>query len=171
MTVVLVILLVGPFVPAIGHSLPLGAPREDAPASVQAQGTASSEGSEIQQANDRDVARIMTQIGQRKSESAGTVFKNVRLAWLRAAPAEDFLTIMNVGYAKALGVRCTHCHVPDDFASDTKRPKQAAREMAVMHRMINRELGKMRHLRGTADERAINCAACHRGTLDPTQAQ
>ena len=37
-----------------------------------------------------------------------------RLAQGRACG--DFLGIMNGGYAKALGVRCTHCHVEDDFA-------------------------------------------------------
>jgi len=125
----------------------------------------------IEQENEHRVAAILERIGQRKSEPARSVFKNVRLPGLRQAPAEDFLTIMNVGYARALGVSCTHCHVEDDFASDAKRPKRAAREMAVMHRRINQELGKMKSLRGTPDERAINCAACHRGSLDPTKAQ
>ena len=37
---------------------------------------------------------------------------------------------MNYGYSRALGVSCMHCHVEQDFASDEKRPKRAAREMA-----------------------------------------
>jgi len=120
--------------------------------------------------NDRYVEEILQRIGERRTQPAGDVFKNVTIPWLKTTAAEDFLTIMNLGYARALGVTCTHCHVEGDFASDDKRPKQAAREMAVMHRMINQELGKMKHLRGSPDERAINCAACHRGTLDPTDA-
>ena len=125
----------------------------------------------IEQENEQRVAEMLQRIGQRKSQPAGDVFKNVRLPWLRNTSAEVFLSIMSGGYARALGVACTHCHVEDDFASDAKRPKRAAREMAVMHRRINQELGKMKSLRGTPDERAINCAACHRGALDPTTAQ
>ena len=42
------------------------------------------------------------------------------------------------------------------------------REMAVMHRMINQELGKMQHIRTPATQnRAINCATCHRGVAIP----
>ena len=39
---------------------------------------------------------------------------------------------MDVGYSRALGVSCTHCHDDQKFASDEKRPKRAAREMAGM---------------------------------------
>ena len=82
-------------------------------------------------------------------------------------PAETFLVIMNVGYSRALGVRCTHCHVEQDFASDEKRPKRAAREMAVMHRMINGQLRQMQNLEPPPDKRSINCFSCHRGAIDP----
>ena len=34
-------------------------------------------------------------------------------------------------------------HVEEDFSSDDKRQKRAAREMAKMHRMINEQLGRM----------------------------
>ena len=74
---------------------------------------------------------------------------------------------MDVGYSRALEVECTHCHVADDFASDDKRQKRVAREMAVMHKSINDQLGRMRNLRGTPEERFINCAVCHRGTTYP----
>ena len=77
------------------------------------------------------------------------MFKNIKIEWLKDVPAGDFLGIMNGGYAKALGVRCTHCHVEDDFASDDLRPKRAAREMAVMHHGINQQLARMEHLEGT----------------------
>lgn len=77
---------------------------------------------------------------------------------------------MNEGYSLALGVACTHCHVEQDFASDDKRPKRAAREMAVMHRMINEQLGKMESPKGKPEDRFINCAVCHRGAIDPNDA-
>ena len=76
---------------------------------------------------------------------------------------------MNRGYSRALGVACTHCHVEDDFASDDKRPKRAAREMAHLHRMINEQLSKMQDLEPKPEGRFINCSTCHRGEINPMQ--
>jgi hypothetical protein len=118
-----------------------------------------------QEINDRFVKQISERIAGRENEPAERVFKNVQ--WLKGVPAGRLLRIMNGGYSRALGVNCTHCHVEQDFASDDKRPKLAAREMAVMHRMINEQLGKMQHLEKRATERAINCSTCHRGAINP----
>src|SRR3954471_8001347 len=131
----------------------------------------SSSAADIQRDNAATAKRMAERIKGREDEPAGTVFRNVRIAWLRTAPAGLFLEIMEGGYAKALGVRCTHCHVQDDFASDEKRPKRAAREMAIMHKAINDQLSRMQHLRGTGDERFINCSTCHRGAVDPHDPQ
>jgi Photosynthetic reaction centre cytochrome C subunit len=120
-----------------------------------------------QEFNDRVEARLKQRLGARESEPASAVFKNIKIEWLADVPAGDFLGIMNGGYARALGVRCTHCHVEDDFASDDLRPKRAAREMAVMHHGINQQLARMEHLEGAPQDRFINCATCHRGRVDP----
>ena len=117
--------------------------------------------------NRQFVQRLTARIAGREHDPAGKVFKNVRLEGLKAIPAEDLLDIMDGGYSRALGVTCTHCHDEDDFSSDAKRPKRAAREMAVMHRGINRQLAKMTHLESDGDDRFINCGTCHRGTLRP----
>jgi hypothetical protein len=82
-------------------------------------------------------------------------------------PAARFLLIMNLGYSRALGVTCTHCHVEEDFSSDDKRPKRAAREMAAMHRSINDQLAKMQNLEANPQGYFINCSTCHRGSVDP----
>jgi len=120
----------------------------------------------IQADNDRFVQQILTRIGDRQNEPADKVFENV--VWLTGSPVRQFLAIMNVGYARALGVRCTYCHVETNFASEDKRPKRAAREMAAMHRQINQELRKMQNLQTMPPEsRAINCSTCHRGSIDP----
>lgn len=107
-------------------------PRQQA-ASAPAQ-TAAAEPSDIQKTNDAFVAKISKQIEGHEQEPAGKVFKNVHI--MTNAPAARFLLIMNLGYSRALGVTCTHCHVEGDFSSDDKRPKRAAREMAAMHRSI-----------------------------------
>jgi hypothetical protein len=120
----------------------------------------------VQEFNAARVREVLASISGRENEPAERVFKNVKQ--LGTTPARIFLTIMNVGYARALGVRCTHCHVERDYSSDDKRPKLAAREMAVMHRMINQELAKMDNLETPRDQnRAINCSTCHRGTVRP----
>jgi Photosynthetic reaction centre cytochrome C subunit len=118
--------------------------------------------------NARMVAGVLERIRGREDLPADSVFRNLRI--LGDVPARTFLAIMNIGYARALGVRCTHCHVMGNFASDAKRPKRAAREMAAMHRMINGELAKMDELATPKTEnRAINCATCHRGAVIPQE--
>lgn len=122
----------------------------------------------IQEVNDRFVAAVLTRIAGREKQPAESVFRNVRLENLLGIPAEQFVGIMKGGYARALGVTCTHCHVPGDFASDARRAKRAAREMAIMHFGINQQLLRMENLATTPPEnRFINCATCHRGMVNP----
>ena len=121
----------------------------------------------IQAFNDRMVERVRRTIAGKESKPASEVFENITIEWFKDVPAERLLAIMNRGYSRALGVRCTHCHMEDDFASDDMREKQAAREMAVMHKAINDQLGKMKHLEGAPEDRFINCTTCHRGKIDP----
>ena len=118
--------------------------------------------------NDAFVKQWTERIAGRVNDPAGQVFTNIQIPWLKDVPAGRFLLIMNGGYSRALGVTCTHCHVETDFASDEKRPKLAAREMAVMHRSINQQLAGMQHLAAPSDQRAMNCSTCHRGEIDPT---
>jgi len=125
----------------------------------------------IQEFNDRLVQQLSKRIEGREDEPAERVFKNIKLEWFKPVPAKQLLDIMNGGYARALGVRCTHCHVEDDFASDDRRPKRAAREMATMHWDINQRLGQMENLESAPEDRFINCATCHRGATDPHESQ
>ncbi len=125
----------------------------------------------VQEINDRFVQRFSQRIAGRENEPSERVFTNIKLDWFRSVPAKQLLDIMNGGYASALGVRCTHCHVEDDFASDDKRPKRAAREMAAMHWDINQRLAKMENLEGAPQDRFINCAMCHRGATAPRESQ
>jgi hypothetical protein len=139
-----------------------------APSKATPRPSASAVPDSIAEANRMFVATILKEIAGRDTQPAERVFKNVTLPQLQNTQARTFLSIMSIGYAQALGVRCTYCHVETDFASDSKRPKRAAREMAVMHRMINTELRKMQHIPTPASEdRAINCATCHRGKAAP----
>lgn len=123
-----------------------------------------------QEINDRYQQQIAKRIAGREKEPAQQVFQNMKIEWLKVVPASVLLDVMNYGYSRALGVSCTHCHVEQDFASDEKRPKRAAREMAVMHYMVNQQLRKMQNLETPPDNRPINCFTCHRGTINPNKA-
>ena len=75
------------------------------------------------------------------------------------------------GFAGALGVRCTHCHVgPDnlegmDFASDDKDKKRAARVMLRMVTTINGDY--MTKLPEGDERQPVGCATCHRSAARP----
>lgn len=134
---------------------------------AQAPAQAANAQASVQETNDAFVAKIQKQIAGHEQEPAGTVFKDIQIPLLKKAPAGRLLLIMNLGYAKALGVACTYCHAENDFASDEKRPKRAAREMAAMHFDINQQLAKMQNLAPNPQGHFINCSTCHRGQIDP----
>ena len=81
-------------------------------------------------------------------------------------------------FTRALGVRCTFCHVGEegkplstyDFQSDEKHAKQAAREMLGMVAAINGSLlGKLDHRH--EPRITVTCATCHRGVSEPRPLQ
>jgi tetratricopeptide (TPR) repeat protein len=77
------------------------------------------------------------------------------------------------GFTRALGVRCTYCHVGEenkplttyDFASDKNPNKDRARDMLRMLGSINDQLKKM----SLSSEPRVNvwCHTCHRGRPRP----
>ena len=125
----------------------------------------------VQETNDRLAQQVLKSIAGHENEPAEQVFMDIEIEWLKKVPAARFINIMNMGYAKALGVACTHCHVETDFSSDDKRPKRIAREMAAMHSAINTMLHDMKEIEDPPDERYINCSTCHRGSIDPRQTE
>ena len=124
-----------------------------------------------QAGNDKAFQKALEHIAGHETEPAGKVFKNVKLPMFQNVPAKTLLNIMNMGYARALGVSCLHCHAIGDFASDDKREKRAAREMALMAVSINEDLKKMENLEGKPEEPFANCFTCHRGHVDPREGQ
>jgi hypothetical protein len=63
-------------------------------------------------------------------------------------------------YNRALGVECSHCHVPDQWHDDSKAPKATARKMIEMVPLLNAKL------RGIGE---ISCWTCHRGQTKPSR--
>jgi len=113
---------------------------------------------------------------------------SVRAQWppdsltnLQVLPADisiDELAPIMAGFTRALGVRCSHCHVGEesadlgtyDFASDEKELKRKAREMLRMVGEIND-----RHLAGLPDRNdppvRVECVTCHHGVRVPRTLQ
>lgn len=114
------------------------------------------------------LAKIREQIKGREKEPAGEVFKNIKD--FKRVPAGRLLAIMKFGYARSLGVDCTHCHTPDNWAAESKPQKQTAREMHAMNDKINREiLPSIKAFEGRTgrDRPVVNCTTCHRGQVKP----
>lgn len=71
-------------------------------------------------------------------------------------------------FALGLGVRCEHCHVEGNFASDELRTKAVAREMMKLTADLNTKLpGAVQ--KTAADATRIQCVTCHRGVAIPKQ--
>jgi hypothetical protein len=110
------------------------------------------------------LAKLREQIKGRENEPAEKVFKNLQM--LKQMPAGRMLAVMEMGYARSLGVNCTHCHVPDKWEAEDKPQKQIAREMWAMMGTINSQMLKgIRNLR--SETPAVNCTTCHRGQVKP----
>jgi Flp pilus assembly protein TadD len=103
-------------------------------------------------------------------------FKNLKVLPQDIAP-EELRTIMG-SFTRALGVRCTYCHVGEegkplrreDFQLDDKPTKLKARAMMKMTKAINDTF-----LAGL-DSRSqppvgVQCVTCHRGATQPRMLQ
>ena len=103
-------------------------------------------------------------IAGQENKPAEEVFKNIQM--LKGMPAGRLLRVMELGYARSLGVNCTHCHVADAWDKEDKPTKQIAREMNAMVAVINNEqLKKIKNLKGPNS--IVNCTTCHRGQTKP----
>jgi hypothetical protein len=117
----------------------------------------------LQSHRDRAVASVLERIAGRENEPAGEVFENVEL--LGRIPAGRLVRIMDIGFARSLGVACDHCHVRGDWASDEKREKGVAREMWRLVGRLNGEL--LPAIEGIGERPTVNCTTCHRGQVEP----
>lgn len=103
-------------------------------------------------------------------------FTNLKVLPKSIAPRE--LVNLMASFTRALGVRCSHCHVGDegkpletyDFAADDKLLKRKAREMLRLVDAINEE--RLPKLEERVEPRlTVSCATCHRGVREPRSLQ
>ncbi len=113
--------------------------------------------------------------------SAGAAWPPDKFDNLKVLPKDasrrELLDTM-AGFTRALGVRCSHCHVGEegkplstyDFPSDDKATKRKAREMM---RMVNDLNGRfLPSLESRAEPQVgVQCVTCHRGATEPRMLQ
>jgi hypothetical protein len=113
---------------------------------------------------DKALAELRKSIAGQENKPAAQVFKNIQL--MKEMPAGRLLRVMEMGYSRSLGVKCTHCHVAGQWEKDDKPTKQIARDMMTMVAAINNEqLKKIKNLKSQPP--VINCTTCHRGEIKP----
>lgn len=90
------------------------------------------------------------------NDPAETVYPNIKV--LTGHPAADVPVVM-AAFTRALGVSCSHCHVPGNWALEVKPPLGTAREMYRMTAILSGGL--------LADRGGLTCWTCHRGQVAP----
>ena len=110
------------------------------------------------------VAQLKAEIAGKENQPAETVFKNIQM--FKGMPAGRVLAVMQMGYSKALGVDCTHCHVPGQWEKEDKPTKQITRDMSEMVKAITTKyLKEIKNLKSANP--VVNCTTCHRGQVKP----
>lgn len=112
--------------------------------------------SEAAAENREALERIQSFLAGKENQPAETVFKNIEL--LRGKPAGRLPGMMSA-LTGLLGVSCSACHVPGNFASDELAAKKTARRHFEMQGRMNRDFFEGRN--------AITCFTCHRGNRIP----
>ena len=114
--------------------------------------------------NKHEADEVREKIKGKENAPADSVFENIKM--FKGVPASRLVNAMEMGFAPALGAKCTLCHVEDKWASEDKKEKQVARDMAAMTRTINDSLlAKIPHLE--SDHPSVTCTTCHRGQKKP----
>lgn len=115
--------------------------------------------------------------GTRAAPPAQDYVWPARITNARVLPADigaDRLRATMTGFSRALGVRCTFCHVGRegqplstfDFAPDARGHKEMARGMIRMTRRLNAE-DLPAVIGGSATRQHVTCYTCHRGRIGP----
>ena len=87
-----------------------------------------------------------------ETRPAGEVYENLRQ--LGDLPANELREVMYT-FVAALGVGCTHCHIPGDWSSDDNIEKLMARRMIEIRAGLQNDFFDGREV--------LTCWTCHRG--------
>ncbi|MEP7116828.1 MAG: c-type cytochrome [Acidobacteriota bacterium] len=87
----------------------------------------------------------------------------VLTGWTRAEVSDEMQRM-----SAALGVKCDHCHMQGNFASDEKRPKHTGRRMLQLTLELNQEFFPA-HVPAEGESKLgrVTCYTCHQGAATP----
>lgn len=91
-----------------------------------------------------------------EGKTAEQVYKNIKA--MNGTPADQLIESMHL-IRGALGVDCEFCHDDPDRSTDTKKPKEVARDMIRMMTAINKN--------NFSGAQEVTCYTCHRGNAIP----
>jgi hypothetical protein len=91
-----------------------------------------------------------------EGKTAEQFYKNIKA--MNGTPADQLIESMHL-IRGALGVDCEFCHDDPDRSTDTKKPKEVARDMIRMMMAINKN-----NFNGGQE---VTCYTCHRGNAIP----
>jgi hypothetical protein len=111
----------------------------------------------------RYMAEVKKAIEGKEKAPAKDVFKNLKM-FPADRPAENVLGAMEA-FSRALGVDCSHCHVPGKWDADEKAAKGIARGMMAFSRGLGDQIKLIEGL-GNQNPR-VTCTTCHRGAVKP----
>ena len=97
-------------------------------------------------------------LAEEPAPAPASPFKNVQI--LKHVTDKKEMRLIMKAQAKALGVKCTYCHVQGKFDLDDKEHKRKARDMMRMTQDINERYFPKA-------EESISCWTCHRGHDEP----
>jgi hypothetical protein len=112
-------------------------------------------------AKNQHILELERQIAGKEQQPAEQIFKNIQI--LKGMPAVRVLRIMDMAFVPNLGVDCEYCHVPGEWESDVKPPKDIARGMWSLRVEVQERIRKI----ARNDKIAVTCYTCHKGQPKP----
>lgn len=94
---------------------------------------------------------------------AGPEHKNLQI--LPKNITQDELKKTMDGFAEQLGVKCTFCHVLEQYEKDDRPHKADARRMIRL--VMDMKAKKADYFGPRTKEAVITCGLCHRGKAEP----
>jgi hypothetical protein len=80
--------------------------------------------------------------------------------------SKDELKAVMTGFTAQLGVKCTHCHILDEYEKDDKEHKQKARKMLQLIAYLRQNAES--YFGPEMDREKLSCWTCHRGEAEVT---
>jgi hypothetical protein len=111
---------------------------------------------------------ILDSLKDRGAMPADSIFQNLQVFRSTQRVQVNHLMGIMKYWGEALGVNCTYCHNPANWASDELRTKRIARDMFAMRVTINNQI--LANIKDLASKPArVNCGTCHDGGVLPSK--